>query len=440
VSHYIDRLVAAPALHDKVEFEIVLSCYSFDLRERLAQLPAEVFSDADRDALAVSLRRLTNRIINNRDVGLWRTDTDRIEELQRRRAAVMKADLDTVSRIYWLLEDCKRYGTLPFAGLARAGFIATQMLRSLVSVGVLSADECGRFMTGLDSIRSGMDRDLRDLLRVDFLAKYGHLRPGTYDILSPRYDEAPDRYFEWAGPIVEAPAPAEPFTLSLKQMRAIETLLRDHELDHDVVGLFDFLEAGIRNREHAKFVFTRSLSDALSLFASLGAEHGFSVEEMSFADIACIRRLYGGSEETADVLAESIAHGRARYRMTRQLLLPPLITDAAQVWGFHQPASEPNFITQKETVGAVRSVDSSDSLDGSIILLPNADPGFDWIFSRNIAGFITAYGGANSHMAVRAGELGLPAVIGAGEPLYATWSAARRLRLDCLNRQVQVLA
>src|SRR6185436_18075314 len=99
VNHYIDRLVAAPALHDKVEFEIVLSCYSFDLRERLAQLPAEVFRDADRDALAVSLRRLTNRIINNRDIGLWRTDTDRIEELQRRRAAVMKADLDTVSRI-----------------------------------------------------------------------------------------------------------------------------------------------------------------------------------------------------------------------------------------------------------------------------------------------------------------------------------------------------
>jgi phosphohistidine swiveling domain-containing protein len=304
---------------------------------------------------------------------------------------------------------------------------------------VLTADECGRFMAGLDSIRSGMDRDLRDLGRIDFLARYGHLRPGTYDILSPRYDEAPDWYFDWAGPIVEAPAPGEPFALSLKQMRAIETLLRDHGLDHDVVGLFDFLEAGIRNREQAKFVFTHSLSDALSLFAGLGAEHGFSVEDMSFADIACIRTLYGGSEEPADVLAESIARGRARYRMTRQILLPPLITDAAQVWHFHQPASDPNFITQKETVGAVCTVDSPASLDGGIILLPNADPGYDWIFSRHIAGFITAYGGINSHMAVRAGELGLPAVIGAGEPLYATWSAARRLRLDCLNRQVQVL-
>ena len=439
VNHYIDRLVAAPSLHDKIEFEIVLSCYSFDLRERLAHLPSDLFTDADRGTLAASLRRLTNRIIDNGDDGLWRMDAARIEELQMRRAAMMAADVDKVSRIYWLLEDCKRYGTLPFAGLARAGFIATQMLRSLVTVGVLTADELNRFMTGLDSISAAIGRDLRDLSRTDFLARYGHLRPGTYDILSPRYDEAPDRYFDWTGPVHDAPAKPRPFSLSLKQMRAIEMLLEEHGLEHRVVGLFDFLEAGIRNREHAKFVFTRSLSDALSLFASLGAEHGLSVDDMSFADVGCIGRLYAGSEDPAEVLADSIARGRERHRMTRQLSLPPLITSPEQVWRFHQPATEPNFVTQGETVGLVCTADSSASLAGGIVLLPNADPGFDWIFSRNIAGFVTAYGGVNSHMAVRASELSLPAVIGAGETLYAEWSQARLLRLDCLNRQVQVL-
>jgi len=439
VNHYIDRLVAAPALHDKIEFEIVLSCYSFDLRERLARLPSDVFSDADREALAISLRCLTNRIIDNGDDGLWRKDAGRIAELPQRRAAVMAADIDTVSRIYWLLEDCKRYGTLPFAGLARAGFIATQMLRSLVAVGVLTSGELSRFMTGLDSISAAIGRDLRNLSRADFLARYGHLRPGTYDILSPRYDEAPDRYFDWTGPAHDAPPRPLPFSLSLKQMRAIEQLLEQHGLEHRVVGLFDFLEAGIRNREHAKFVFTRSLSDALSLFARLGAEHGLSVDDMSFADIGCISRLYAGSEDPAEVLADSIARGRERHRMTRHVSLPPLITSAEQVWRFQQPATEPNFVTQRETVGAVRTADASENLAGGIVLLPNADPGFDWIFSRNIAGFVTAYGGVNSHMAVRASELSLPAVIGAGETLYSEWSHARRLRLDCLNRQVQVL-
>jgi len=85
-------------------------------------------------------------------------------------------------------------------------------------------------------------------------------------------------------------------------------------------------------------------------------------------------------------------------------------------------------------------VDAVDGLRGRIVMLPSADPGFDWIFSRGIVGFVTAYGGANSHMAVRAGELGLPAVIGAGGPRFEAWSQARRLRLDCLNRQVQILS
>ena len=52
---------------------------------------------------------------------------------------------------------------------------------------------------------------------------------------------------------------------------------------------------------------------------------------------------------------------------------------------------------------------------------------------------VTAYGGVNSHMAIRAGELGIPAVIGAGEALFARWSAAREIALDCAGRRVDVL-
>ena len=78
-------------------------------------------------------------------------------------------------------------------------------------------------------------------------------------------------------------------------------------------------------------------------------------------------------------------------------------------------------------------------LAGAIIMLPSADPGYDWIFSRNIAGFITKYGGVNSHMAIRAGELSIPAIVGAGEILYASWANANSLTIDCTGRRVQVL-
>jgi phosphoenolpyruvate-protein kinase (PTS system EI component) len=84
--------------------------------------------------------------------------------------------------------------------------------------------------------------------------------------------------------------------------------------------------------------------------------------------------------------------------------------------------------------------DPPERFAGRILFLPSADPGFDWIFTRGISGFVTQFGGANSHMAIRASELGIPAVIGAGETLFQQWQTARQLCLDCTNQTVSVIA
>lgn len=438
VDYYIDRLIAAPTLHDKVEFEIVFSCYTLDLPQRLQILADAGFNELDRNQLADSLRTLTNRIIN-RDNGLWRADEAKLAELITRREQILSSGLDPVSRIYWLLEDCKRYGTLPFAGLARAGFIAVQMLKSLVAVGVFTQKDYECFMNGLNTVSSQLSRDLGSLDRTSFLSRYGHLRPGTYDILSPRYDEAPEDYLGGRRGTEER-GERKPFALSLEQMRSIARLLEQHGLSSDVVGLFDFLQAGIELREYAKFVFTRNLSDALSLFRDWGGRFGFSTDELAYANIACIRELYAGADDPKVVLARSIEEGKARYHETSQLWLPPLITKPDDVWAFHVPECEPNFVTQGSVTGSVAMPEEKDCLDGAIVFIPSADPGFDWLFSYPIAGLVTAYGGVNSHMAIRANELGLPAVIGAGETNYRRWFQAQRLHIDCAGRRVEVLS
>ena len=71
-------------------------------------------------------------------------------------------------------------------------------------------------------------------------------------------------------------------------------------------------------------------------------------------------------------------------------------------------------------------------VEGMIVLIPQADPGYDWLFV-NIAGLITMYGGAG-HMAIRAAEFGLPAAIGIGESLYRSFSNKSTLELN-LNRE-----
>lgn len=436
VNYYLNKLISQPSDHDKVEFAVLYTCYTFDLPERLQQLLSAGFSKDDCEVLKDSLRQLTNRIIRQKE-GLWAQDTKKIERLEERHQTIMSSGLDVVSKIYWLIEDCKRYGTLPFAGLARAGFIAVQLMKSLVGTNVLSQNDYDRFMVSLDTVAGRMKRDFTELSRAAFLSRYGHLRPGTYDILSPRYDEEPDRYFDWSALACTLESEPRDFALGLKQLKRIESLLEEHQLDHNILGFFDFIRSAIEGREFAKFVFTKCLSDSLLLFKDLGGQHGFSTDDCSFASIHSIKGLYSSSADARKMLQDAIDRGRQNYEITCRLRMPPLIISDRDVLAFEVTTCEPNFITQGCTIAAPKLLSSNGAdLTGRIIFIPNADPGYDWIFSKGIAGLVTMYGGVNSHMAIRAGELGIPSVIGAGEALYNQWLRAPLLQIDCLNRQV----
>jgi len=188
-------------------------------------------------------------------------------------------------------------------------------------------------------------------------------------------------------------------------------------------------------------VFTRSLSDALSLIGQLGEDHGLSAEDCAFLSYDAIRTLYSESGSVRQSLLQSVARGRERHALTRNLVLPPVVASPEDVFAFHLPPAQPNFITRKSVTAAVASMgDPPESFAGRILFVPSADPGFDWIFTRDIGGFVTQFGGANSHMAIRAGELGIPAVIGAGETLFRRWQTARKLCIDCTNQKVSLIA
>ena len=74
-----------------------------------------------------------------------------------------------------------------------------------------------------------------------------------------------------------------------------------------------------------------------------------------------------------------------------------------------------------------------------IILIQNADPGYDWIFSRSIGGLITAYGGSNSHMAIRCVELSIPAAIGCGERMFEKLKNSGVIYLNCNEKLLKII-
>lgn len=445
VNYYIDRLSEEPSKHDKVEFDIVFSCYTLALPQRIMVLKDYGFTEDEIQQIVDALRSMTNNIIDHK-TGLWRKDYAKIEILEQRYDEILNSDMTDIEKIYWLLEDCKRYGTLPFAGLARAAFIAVQMLQSLVTNEIISEVEYQQFMNDINTVSSNMSKDFMDLSKADFMQKYGHLRPGTYDITSKRYDEAPDLYFDWGmrreADHFDREKEADHFKLSLEQLHRLENALEENGLNNNILELMDFIKCVIEGREYGKFVFTKSLSKAIQMIGKAGESYGLSQEDCSYIDIKEIQGLYTTTNSVEEILKNAVAAGKKNYEKTMTITLPPVILEPSDVWHFYYPDTEPNYITLNTVRGDVIVLENQDVLqdiEGKLLLIPSADPGYDWIFSHKIRGFITMYGGANSHMAIRAGELGIPAVIGVGTKQFERYKIAVTLEIDCLAKIVRII-
>jgi len=236
------------------------------------------------------------------------------------------------------------------------------------------------------------------------------------------------------------------FEWPARTSKALAAALRRLGLDDDV-GRFDqFLRGAIEGREWSKFEFTRHLSLALNSLVEFGARHGISREQLShigWNDLDAIRRSAPGGD-IGQYLAAQAREGTAFYRTMRAVELPPLILSKDDIRCFVRQEDKANFIGSGKAIAAVLDLSehpepSHADLEGKIVIIQQADPGYDWLFLRQIAGLITVYGGANSHMAIRTAEFGLPAAIGIGEVTYEHIRGARSIMLDCESRQLSVL-
>ncbi len=435
VNFYLQKLIDNPQLHDKVEFEIVFSCFTFDISKRLLELKKHGFSSNEIFQIKKSLLDLTNKIISPKS-GLWRDDLKKIKILKSRHQIILESDLDKYAKLYWLIEDCKRYGTLPFAGLARAGFIAVEILKSMVKKNLLTQVEYHNFLSSLNTISSSIKDDFQELDKKNFLKKYGHLRPGTYDILSKRYDEDFDGYFNYSQK-KNVKNEQNNFSLSSSKLANIQDALGENGFEIDVKDFFKFIKGAIEAREYSKFIFTKSLSDFLKIYGEVAVKDlGISLEDSAYAHANSILSLNSNSSDPKKIITASIKRRKERFEVTKVINLPALITSVEDVFAFYELESRPNYITQNKVVGELKILQNDDrNIAGKIVMIESADPGYDWIFSHKIKGLITKYGGVNSHMAIRVSELGIPAIIGAGN-FYETLKTNKKISLDCMNQKV----
>ena len=171
INHYIERLKQNREMHDKIEFEICFTCLDFDFEFQSQRLLDNRFSLEEVAELKQSLLVLTDRIVNGKVEPIEKLMGE-IVFLEKRRLAVMEEPYDCEGiplLISQLLDDCVQYGTIPFSILARYGFIAYSLLRSLVSRAVLSPEEEEAFLQTIDSVATDMANDMNYVLEGTML-------------------------------------------------------------------------------------------------------------------------------------------------------------------------------------------------------------------------------------------------------------------------------
>lgn len=448
VDFCLDWLLANPSLHDKVEFDVVPACLALDFdrwRHRLANDGG--FSQQEIDALHAGLLGITRNALQRPAQDLARTDI-----LKQRFTQCMDSEAPLLERVRLLLADCREYGTLPFAHLARSGFVAATLLRTAVEQDIISRAAMDDFMAGIRTVSHRLSDDAArcangSLPWHEFVQRYGHLRPGTYDITAACYASDPEKYL---APVLAAAGQSQSSASGDAWKVARGDFVRAMHLsglcgENDGPMVESFMRTAIEGREYAKFLFSRNLSMALELLAQWGQEHGLDRESLSHITIEDILAVAGGSAASGENAAWLAARARegAHWRQQAQAIeLPPLLSSGIDFALFRYPATQPNFIGAASVTAPcveLTSGDTQQNVRGCIVLVPQADPGYDWLFGQGMAGLVTMYGGANSHMAIRAAEFGLPAAIGVGEARFSQLSGASTLALDAVNRRIHVV-
>ena len=446
---YLKKLKSNPYLHDKVEFEILFSCFDFTFEDREKELMKNGFTKNEITNIKIELIKFTNKILKD-FVRIKRKCIIESKIMEKNRLQIKNRVSENnfnnklmLKLTENLLTDCKKYGTTNFSTMARIAFIGNILLKSLEKKKIVNNEFVNQLMSSISSPLSEIQNDLKlyhenKINKKSLVNKYGHLRPGTYDIIAERYDENLE-FLRDINFVTKLNVKKQKLNKNL-----IEKSLKKEGIEFTEKEFIDFIKDAIRLREVLKFEFTKNLSDALYFISKIGEKLGFSKNDLSYLEINDIISSNDNSDtEIKNKWKIKIEKNKKIKKINEFLILPPIIYDQRDFEIINYNLSKPNFITSQKISKKIQKISNLNNknkdISEKIIVIENADPGYDWIFSKKPAGLITKYGGIASHMAIRCAELGLPAAIGIGEIIYEKIDDAEKILLDCDNQQIIVL-
>jgi phosphohistidine swiveling domain-containing protein len=429
-NYYLQRFKNFPHLHDKIEFEIIFSSYNFNTKKRLKNLKG-IFNEKKIISFSKKLKTITLKTFEQCDL-----IENKIKVFNKKFMDIKNSNLYPIDKVYHLVILNKDIGTLNFANAARCGFVAVEYLDSFVKKNIINENEKSLFFKSLQTITKDLNSDISRLNKKKFLEKYGHLRPNTYDITSLNYRENYIHYFNKYKKSVKK----NKFNFNNNHIKKIEIELKKNRIDIKARKLLSFIKKGIELREYTKYIFTRSLDYIFSQILLIAKRNRISRQDVAYLKINDILDLFNNVDHrhVNSIFNKEIKKNKEIFKFNKLVKLPDNIIKLQDLYYFSLSDTKINFVTKKVFSGLIAKV-SSKNLSNKIVLIENADPGYDFIFTKKIGGLITKYGGVNSHMSIRCSEMGIPAAIGIGEQNFKRIAESRKVKLDCFFEKIDAL-
>ena len=164
----------------------------------------------------------------------------------------------------------------------------------------------------------------------------------------------------------------------------------------------------------------------------MGRKQNLTSEDLSYFSLNDLKR---------EVNNKKLTRQKNEYNSSKLIFLPQVIENSGDIDVVRLPLGQPTFITQEKLISRIIKLNDMrkdlKKIRDKIVCIKNADPGYDWLFSQNIRGLVTAYGGSNSHMAIRCAELSIPAAIGCGERFFKQIISDDVLYLNCSEKIIK---
>jgi len=420
--HYLSKVRSNVDLQDKVEFQ--LFSLTGQQAEGLVEELSEILDLEEVLELTGSFNELDEYLavymvgyLENYSCWLSQYQSE-LDTLERSGGCNVKTALSALIK-----------GTSYFTATARLAFYAKNAAEKKYGESFIE-----KSIGGLDTVSGQLQESLLlyakgEMTVEDLNRVYGHLRAGQMDIFTSSYKDNPEYYFnlEYYEAMDESQADC---TLKgvLERRNDAEAFLNELSplLQQEIVDMRMLLQA----REAVKFEFARAFDLLSRSILDVSKQVGFDKNKL-------------GSMNIDDVIALSesgVVDVKSTFMspLHKLLILPAVFThttdlncvELEQKFGtfFSGKVIEAPVIVVKEGMKPLR-----EDVEGRIIVLDHADPGFDFLLSYEPAGLITKVGGPASHMAIRLSEYGLPGCIGSGIDLE-TIDVTKSLVLDCKNK------